>query len=57
MVTLIVTMPFPVPEVGECDIQVWLLLTDQLRVPPPVLLMVKDLGAGLLPPCWAADCN
>ena len=53
MATLIVTAPFPVPEVGECDNQVALLLTDQLRVPPPVLLTLKLWAAGLHPPCWA----
>ena len=53
VVTLIVTTPFPVPEVGECDIHTALLLTDQLRAPPPVLLMFKVRGAGLPPPCWA----
>ena len=54
VVTLIVTMPFPVPEVGECDNQLALLLTDQVRVPPPVLLMLSVWAAGLPPPCWAA---
>ena len=41
----------PVP--GVCNSQVASLLTPQLRVPPPVLLMVRVWAAGLPPPCWA----
>ena len=50
--TLAVTVPFPVPEAGLSDNQVALSLALQLKVPPPVLLMVKVLGAGLAP-AWA----
>jgi hypothetical protein len=53
--TLIVTTPFPVLEVGEWDNHATLLLTDQLKVPPPVFVIVKVCGEGLLPPCWAAN--
>ena len=50
--TLAVTTPVPVPEAGLRDNQVALSLADQLRVPPPVLLMVKVCAAGLAP-AWA----
>ena len=41
VVTLAVTAPLPVPEAGLSDNQVALSLALQLKVPPPVLLMVK----------------
>lgn len=53
MVTLIVSTPFPVPEVGEGDTQAVLSLADQVSVPPPLLLMFRVCAGGLLPPCWA----
>ena len=46
-------MPVPVPEAGLSDSQVVLSLALQLKVPPPVLLMVKVCAVGLPPPCWA----
>ena len=45
--------PTPVPNVGLTDNQVVLALALQLKVPPPVLLMVTVCAKGLLPPCWA----
>ncbi len=51
--TLTVTVPAPVPEAGLSDNQVMLSLALQLKVPPPVLLMLRVWAAGLLPPCWA----
>ena len=53
VVTLTVTVPDPVPEDGLSDNQVMLSLALQLKVPPPVLLMLRVWTAGLLPPCWA----
>ena len=53
VVTLAVTVPVPVPEAGLRDNHAALSLADQLKVPPPVLLMVKVWAAGLPPPCWA----
>ena len=41
------------PEAGLSDNQAALSLALQLKVPPPVLLMVKVCAVGLLPPCWA----
>ncbi|MBU6435713.1 MAG: hypothetical protein KJS98_20590 [Nitrospirae bacterium] len=52
VVTVAVTTPVPVPEAGLRDNQAALSLADQLRVPPPVLLMVKAWAAGLAP-AWA----
>jgi hypothetical protein len=46
-------VPVPVPEAGLSDNQVVLSLVLQLKVPPPVLLMVKVCAVGLPPPCWA----
>lgn len=45
--------PFPVPEAGDTVNQVALSLALQLKVPPPVLLMVTIWVVGLAPPCWA----
>jgi hypothetical protein len=53
VVTVIVARPFPVPEVGEGEIQGVLSLTDQVSVPPPLFVMAMVWGAGLPPPCWA----
>ena len=53
MIGLIVTTPFPVPEVGECDSHAALLLTVQVNVPPPVFLIASDCGAGFPPLCCA----
>ena len=53
MVTRAVTAPFPVPEAGETASQVVLGLALQLKVPPPLLLMVMVCAVGLPPPCWA----
>jgi hypothetical protein len=39
--TVAVTAPLPVPEAGLSDNHVALSLAIQLKVPPPVLLMVK----------------
>jgi hypothetical protein len=43
----------PVPEVGETVNQVALSLADQVKVPPPVLLILRVWFGGLPPPCWA----
>ena len=43
----------PVPEAGLSDNHPVPSLALQVKVPPPVLLMLTVLGAGLLPPCWA----
>ena len=51
--TLAVTAPVPVPEAGLRDNHAALSLALQLKVPPPVLLMVTVCAAGLPPPCWA----
>ena len=48
-----VAAPVPVPDAGLTDNQVVLALALQLKVPPPVLLMVTVCAEGLLPPCWA----
>ena len=45
--------PVSVPDAGLTDNQVVLVLALQLKVPPPVLLMVTVCPKGLLPPCWA----
>jgi len=50
--TLAVTAPVPVPEAGLRDNHAALSLALQVRVPPPVLLMVRVWAVGL-PPCWA----
>ena len=51
--TVAVTAPLPMPEAGLSDNQVVLSLALQLKVPPPVLLMVRVCAVGLPPPCWA----
>ena len=51
--TVTVTAPVPVPDPGLTDNQDVLALALQLKVPPPVLLMVTVCEKGLLPPCWA----
>ena len=48
---VMVTVPFPVPEVGETASQPALSLAFQLSVPPPVLRMLTTWGAGLFPLC------
>lgn len=53
MAAVRVTGPLPVPEAGLTDNQVALALAFQLKVPPPVLLMLTVCAKGLLPPCWA----
>jgi hypothetical protein len=53
VVAITVTVPFPIPEVGEIASHVVLGLAVQLSVPPPVLLMVTVWVAGLMPP-WVA---
>jgi hypothetical protein len=50
VVALTVTAPFLLPEAGETASQVVLGLALQLKVPPPVLLMLTVLVAGLVPP-------
>jgi hypothetical protein len=54
VVTAIETLPFPLPEAGETDSQAAVSLADHVSVPPPLLLMVMDCGAGLPLPCCAA---
>ena len=53
VVTLTVTAPAPVPEAGLSDSHVVLLLALQIKVPPPVLSIVKIFAVGLPPPCCA----
>ena len=53
--TVAVTAPLPVPEAGLRDNQATLSLADQLRVPPPALLMVRAWVAGLAPACAVKD--
>ena len=53
VLTLTVTVPLPVPEAGLTVNHEALSLAVQMRVPPPVLLMLTVWAAGLLPPCWA----
>ena len=52
--TVRVTAAFPVPDTRESvNHGALVTLADQLRVPPPVLLIVRACVAGLPPPCWA----
>ena len=44
-----VIVPFPVPEAGLTVNQAALSLADQVRVPPPVLLILSVWAAGLVP--------
>jgi len=53
VVALNVTAPLPVPADGDTVNHAALSLAVQLKVPPPVLLMLTVWAAGLLPPCWA----
>ena len=53
VVTVRLTVPFPVPDAGESDSHAVLLLAVQSNVPPPVLLTVRVWAAGLPLPCWA----
>ena len=46
-------MPFPVPEAGVAVNQAALSLADQVKIPPPVLLMITVWVVGLAPP-WVA---
>jgi len=52
-VALNVTAPLPVPADGDTVNHAALSLAVQLKVPPPVLLMLMVWAAGVLPPCWA----
>ena len=45
--------PAPVPNAGLTDSHAVLALALQLKVPPPVLLIVTVCAKGLPPPCWA----
>ena len=47
------TVPLPVPEAGDTVSQAALSLALQLKVPPPVLLMLTVWAAGFVPP-WVA---
>ena len=53
MVAVNVTAPLPVPADGDTVNHAALSLAVQLKVPPPVLLILTVWAAGLLPPCWA----
>ena len=46
-----VTVPFPVPQAGLRVNHETASLALQLKVPPPVLLIVMACVAGLAPPC------
>jgi hypothetical protein len=50
VVAVNVTVPLPVPDVGLRVNQGTFSLTDQVRVPPPVLLILTVWLAGLVPP-------
>ena len=52
VLTVNVTGAFPVAEAGDNVNQETLSLADQLKVPPPVLLIVRVWAAGLTP-AWA----
>ena len=49
---MIVVPPFPVPKMGEGEIQDEFPVTDQVRVPPPRFVMDRGCAAGLPVPCW-----
>ena len=49
------TEPLPVPEARLSANHAALSLAVQVRVPPPVLLIVRVWVAGLPPPCWAVN--
>ena len=53
MVTVKVIAPLPVPEAGDKVNHGTLSLALQVKVPPPVLLMLTAWAAGLAPPCVA----
>ena len=53
MAAVSVMVPLPVPLVVESVSQPAVSLAVQVRVPPPVLLMLRVCVAGLLPP-WVA---
>jgi hypothetical protein len=48
-------VPLPVPEAGLRVSHAALSLALQVKVPPPVLLMLTVWEAGLLPPCCAVN--
>ena len=50
VVAVSVTLPLPVPPVVESVNQVAFSLAVQVKVPPPVLLMLSVCVAGLAPP-------
>jgi hypothetical protein len=50
MAVLAVIVPLLVPDAGDRSNHDAVLLAVQARVPPPVLEMLNDLGAGLAPP-------
>jgi hypothetical protein len=50
--TVRVTVPLPVPDAGESVNHAASSLAVQVKVPPPVLLMLRVWVAGLVPP-WA----
>jgi hypothetical protein len=49
VLTVSVTGPFPVPEAGDKVNHAALSLAFQLKVPPPVLLIVRFWAAGVAP--------
>lgn len=53
--TVAVSEPLPVPEVGEMPSQEAFSLADQVRNPPPVLEMLRVCELGLLSPCTAVN--
>jgi hypothetical protein len=55
VVTVAVTVAAPVPEAELSDNQAALSFALQVKEPPPVFVIVKDCGDGLLPPCWAVN--
>ncbi len=53
MLTATEIVPAPVPLTGDSVSQVWLSLTVQLRVPPPVFDTLTLCAAGFAPPAVA----
>jgi len=53
--TVAVSEPLPVPEVGEMLSQEAFLLADQVRPPPPVLEMLRVCELELLSPCTTVN--
>ena len=53
ILTARLALPGAEPEVGLSVSQLWLLAAVQLRLPPPLLVMLRDWFEGFAPP-WVA---